>query len=266
MPPRDVFRAYFSYIYCSDELRLRRRSPFLIHLHTIYYLLHTFEFPSKNRFHFPPQKERQIHSWSRARETKRQSRRRRRRKSATMMFAAASRNGASFCLASSKSFSSSRFVQSSSKACFQRWCCYPKHQHRCYAFVSPSTRRARGRRLHWGVRASGGSPPVGSSGSKEEELVFRGLQDIVNSCREMKSCKNRKLKEVLCVVFRSLKKTRKKCVYFVHNCLQFHFTYTTYKPSHHNHSIIPLSNHHTIIIPKSIELRNICLLVASRRI
>jgi len=56
MPPRDVFRAYFSYIYCSDELRLRRRSPFLIHLHTIYYLLHTFEFPSKNRFHFSPTK------------------------------------------------------------------------------------------------------------------------------------------------------------------------------------------------------------------
>ena len=34
-------------------------------------------------------------------------------------------------------------------------------------------------------------------------------------------------------------------------------TYTTYIPSHHNHSIIPLSNHHTIIILKSIELRNI---------
>ena len=53
----------------------------------------------------------------------------------------------------------------------------------------------------------------------------------------------------------------KNCVYFVHNCLQFlqlySFTYTTYKPSHHNHSIIPLSNHHTIIILKSIELRNI---------
>ena len=74
-----------------------------------------------------------------------------------------------------------------------------------------------------------------------------------------KSCKNRKLEEVLCVIFRSLKKTRKKCVYFVHNCLQFHFTYTTYKPSHHNHSIIPLSNHHTIIIPKSHNLRNICV-------
>ena len=155
------------------------------------------------------------------------------------MFAAASRNGASFCLASSKSFSSSRFVQSSSKACFQRWCCYPKHQHRCYAFVSPSTRRARGRRLHWGVRASGGSPPVGSSGSKEEELVFRGLQDIVNSCREMKSCKNRKLKEVLCVVFRSLKKTRKSV------CASFTPVYNFFgcTPSHTQHT-----NHHTTII------------------
>ena len=63
------------------------------------------------------------------------------------------------------------------------------------------------------------------------------------------------------MVFRSLKKTRKKCVYFVHNCLQFlqlySFTYTTYKPSHRSHTIIPLSNHHTIIILKSIELRNI---------
>ena len=59
------------------------------------------------------------------------------------------------------------------------------------------------------------------------------------------------------MVFRSLKKTRKKCVYFVHNCLQFHFTYTPYKPSHDNHSIIPLSNHHTIIILNSHNLRNI---------
>ena len=94
------------------------------------------------------------------------------------------------------------------------------------------------------------------------DLVFRGLQDISQShVVKWKSYKNRKLKEVLCVVFRSLKKTRKKCVYFVHNCLQFlqlySFTNTTYKPSHHNHSIIPLSNHHTIIILKSIELRNI---------
>ena len=63
------------------------------------------------------------------------------------------------------------------------------------------------------------------------------------------------------MVFRSLKKTRKKCVYFVHSCLHFlqlfSFAYTTSKPSHHNHSIIPLSNHHTIIIPKSHNLRNI---------
>ena len=78
-----------------------------------------------------------------------------------------------------------------------------------------------------------------------------------------KSCTNRKIKEVLCVVFRSLKKTRKKCVYFVHNCLQFLQLYsstnTTYKPSHRSHTIIPLSNHHTIIIPKSHNLRNIWL-------
>ena len=51
------------------------------------------------------------------------------------------------------------------------------------------------------------------------------------------------------------------CVYFVHNCLQFlqlySFTYATYKPSHRSHTIIPLSNHHTIIIPKSHNLRNI---------
>ena len=78
-----------------------------------------------------------------------------------------------------------------------------------------------------------------------------------------KSYKNRKLKEVPCVVFRSLKKTRKKCVYFVHNCLHFlqlyFFKYATYKPSHRSHTIIPLSNHHTIIILKSHNLRNICL-------
>ena len=118
-----------------------------------------------------------------------------------MMFAAAAaaaRNGASsssFCTklasssksSSSTSFSSSRFVQSSnsSKAheCFQRWWCYPKHQHQnrcvCCAFVSPSRRRAaaRGRRRrldYWGVRRAssddGSPPPVGSSsGAKEDE-------------------------------------------------------------------------------------------------
>ena len=94
------------------------------------------------------------------------------------------------------------------------------------------------------------------------DLVFRGLQDIVKSFPDMKKLQKPKTLRVLCVVFRSLKKTRKKCVYFVHNCLQFlqlySFAYTTYKPSHHNHSIIPLSNHHTIITLKSIELRNIC--------
>ena len=53
-------------------------------------------------------------------------------------------------------------------------------------------------------------------------------------------------------------------MYFVHNCLHFlqlySFKYATYKPSHHNHSIIPLSNHHTIIIPKSHNLRNIYIM------
>ena len=37
----------------------------------------------------------------------------------------------------------------------------------------------------------------------------------------------------------------------------FTFTNTTSEPSHHNHTIIPHSNHHTKIIPKSFELRNI---------
>jgi len=50
-------------------------------------------------------------------------------------------------------------------------------------------------------------------------------------------------------------------VYFVHNCLHFlqlySFKYATYKPSHRSHTIIPLSNHHTKIIPKSHNLRNI---------
>ena len=56
-------------------------------------------------------------------------------------------------------------------------------------------------------------------------------------------------------------------MYFVHNCLQFlqlfSFAHTTYKPSHRSHTIIPLSNHHTIIIPKSIELRNILYIYIS---
>ena len=59
------------------------------------------------------------------------------------------------------------------------------------------------------------------------------------------------------MVFRSLKKTRKNvCTFFTTVC-NSSLTYTTYKPSHRSHTIIPLSNHHTIIIPKSIELRNI---------
>ena len=75
-----------------------------------------------------------------------------------------------------------------------------------------------------------------------------------------KSCKDRKLKEVLCVIFRSLKKTRKSvCASFTTVC-NSSLTHTTYKPSHRSHTIIPLSNHHTKIIPKSIELRNIMFL------
>ena len=59
------------------------------------------------------------------------------------------------------------------------------------------------------------------------------------------------------MVFRSLKKTRKSaCTLFTTVC-NSSLTYTTYKPSHRSHTIIPLSNHHTIIILKSIELRNI---------
>ena len=81
-----------------------------------------------------------------------------------------------------------------------------------------------------------------------------------------KSCKNRKLRRALCGIS-EFEENEKKCVYFVHNCLQFlqlySFTYTTYKPSHHNHSIIPLSNHHTIIIPKSHNLRNIYIYVSN---
>ena len=38
-------------------------------------------------------------------------------------------------------------------------------------------------------------------------------------------------------------------------------TYKTCKLSHHNHSIIPLSNHHTKIILKSFELRNIYIYI-----
>ena len=60
---------------------------------------------------------------------------------------------------------------------------------------------------------------------------------------------------------RSLKETRKSvCVFFTTVC-NSSITNTTSKPSHRNHSIIPLSNHHTKIIPKSIELRNICMII-----
>ena len=81
--------------------------------------------------------------------------------------------------------------------------------------------------------------------------VFRKFSSHVV---KWKSYKKRKLKEVLCVVFRSLKKTRKKCVYFVHNCLQFFthihnlqtitpksYNHTTFKPSYHNHTKITQS-------------------------
>ena len=60
---------------------------------------------------------------------------------------------------------------------------------------------------------------------------------------------------MFCVVFRSLKKTRKSvCASFTTVC-NSSLTYTTNKPSHRSHTIIPLSNHHTIIIPKSHNLR-----------
>ena len=65
------------------------------------------------------------------------------------------------------------------------------------------------------------------------------------------------------MVFWSLKKTRKSvCTLFTTVC-NSSLTYSTYKPSHRSHSIIPLSNHHTKIIPKSHNLRNICLYVCS---
>ena len=88
--------------------------------------------------------------------------------------------------------------------------------------------------------------------------VFR---KILKSCRGMKKLQKPKTYRVLCVVFRSLKKTRKSmCASFTTVC-NSSLTYTTCKPSHHNHSIIPLSNHHTIIILKSFELRNIYIYI-----
>ena len=49
----------------------------------------------------------------------------------------------------------------------------------------------------------------------------------------------------------------KNMFFFFKNACNSSLTYTTYKPSHRSHTIIPLSNHHTITILKSIELRNI---------
>ena len=72
-----------------------------------------------------------------------------------------------------------------------------------------------------------------------------------------KSCKNRKLKECFVWYFGVWRKREKSvCTLFTTVC-NSSLTYATYKPSHHNHSIIPLSNHHTIIILKSHNLRNI---------
>ena len=79
-----------------------------------------------------------------------------------------------------------------------------------------------------------------------------------------KVTKTESLKEVLCVVFRSLKKTRKSVWTFGTTVCNSSLTYTTYKPSHRSHTIIPLSNHHTIIIPKSHNLRNICFITLFR--
>ena len=94
-----------------------------------------------------------------------------------------------------------------------------------------------------------------------DDLVFRGLQDILKSCWKVKSYENRKLKGSTLCGISEFEENEKKCVCFLYTCLQFlrlySFTYTTYKPSHHNHSIIPLSNHHTKIKLKSHNLRNI---------
>ena len=83
-----------------------------------------------------------------------------------------------------------------------------------------------------------------------------------------KVARNEKLKTNALCFISEFEENEKKCVCFLYTCLQFlrlySFTYTTYKPSHHNHSIIPLSNHHTKIIPKSFELRNTRLYLASR--
>ena len=93
------------------------------------------------------------------------------------------------------------------------------------------------------------------------DLVFSGLQDILESFPDMKKLQKPKTLRVLCVVFWSLKKTRKSvCVFFTTFC-NSSLTYTTNKPSHRSHTIIPLSNHHTIIILNSHNLRNICLYV-----
>ena len=87
--------------------------------------------------------------------------------------------------------------------------------------------------------------------------VFRKFLSHVGT---EKVAKTENLRSALCGIS-EFEENEKKCVYFVHNCLHFlqlySFAYTTYKPSHHNHSIIPLSNHHTIVILKSFELRNI---------
>ena len=92
------------------------------------------------------------------------------------------------------------------------------------------------------------------------EVFRKFLSHVV----KWKSCKNRKLKESFVLYFGVWRKREKSvCTLFttvLHFLQLYSFTYTTYKPSHHNHSIIPLSNHHTIIILKSHELRNMILL------
>ena len=77
-------------------------------------------------------------------------------------------------------------------------------------------------------------------------------------------CIRDSLKSALCGIS-EFEENEKKCVYYLHNCLQFFqlysFTNTTSEPSHRSHTITPLSNHHTKIIPKSIHLRNICIYI-----
>ena len=85
------------------------------------------------------------------------------------------------------------------------------------------------------------------------DLVFRGLQDILKSFPDMKKLQKPKTLRVLCVVFWSLKKTRKSvCTLFTTVCIFFSCTPSNTQLTNHHTEVIQ-SYHFQTITPKSYQ-------------